>query len=114
MNIGFIGLGKMGTGMATNILRKGHKLTVYDLRQQAAEPLLKEGATWAKTPKEVAQSIEITFTSLPGPKEVDQVSLGKDGIIEGIHPADIYVDLTTNSPDAVISLYHKFKEKALM
>jgi 3-hydroxyisobutyrate dehydrogenase-like beta-hydroxyacid dehydrogenase len=111
MNIGFIGLGNMGIRMANNILKKGHKLTVYDLRKEAAKPLLELGASWAETPKAVAQASEITFTSLPGPKEVDQVALGKDGIIEGIRPGDIYVDLSTTFPETGRNLYSKFKEK---
>jgi 3-hydroxyisobutyrate dehydrogenase-like beta-hydroxyacid dehydrogenase len=111
MHIGFIGLGNMGIGMATNILRKGHKLTVFDLRKKAAEPLLEAGASWAETPKAVAKASKITFTSLPGPKEVDQVALGKNGIIEGIRSGDIYVDLSTNSLKGIHNLYDKFKEK---
>jgi 3-hydroxyisobutyrate dehydrogenase-like beta-hydroxyacid dehydrogenase len=111
MKIGFIGLGNMGFGMATNILKKGHKLTVHDVRKKVAEPLLAAGAIWADSPKAVAQASEITFTSLPTPNVVDQVALGKDGIIEGIHPGDIFIDLSTNSPDSVRNLYNKFKEK---
>lgn len=110
MHIGFIGIGHMGIHLAMHILKKGYPLTVYDIRQEAAEPLLKAGASWAASPKAVAQASEITFTSLPGPKEVDQVALGKDGIIEGIRPGDIFVDLSTNLPESVQNLYDKFKE----
>lgn len=111
MKIGFIGLGHMGFGMANNILKAGHSLIVYDIKKQLAEPLLKDGASWADTPKDIAASSEIIFTSLPGPKEVEMVALGKNGILEGIKPGCIYVDLTTNSPDVVRNLYNLFKEK---
>ncbi len=67
MNIGFIGVGIMGSGMANNLLKTGHNLTVNDLRQGAAKPLLDAGALWADTPKVVAEASEAIFTSLPGP-----------------------------------------------
>jgi 3-hydroxyisobutyrate dehydrogenase-like beta-hydroxyacid dehydrogenase len=111
MKIGFIGLGNMGFGMATNVLKAGHKLTVYDIRRKVAEPLLKAGASWAETPKGVAEASEIVCTSLPGPKEVEEVALGPNGIIEGIIPDGVFIDLSTNSPEVVRRLYDKFKAK---
>lgn len=111
MKIGFIGLGNMGFGMATNVLKAGHYLKVYDIRKAAAKPLLDAGAVWAATPKAVAEGCDMVFTSLPGPPEVEEVALGENGIIEGIRPGGIYVDLSTNSPDRVQILYDRFKEK---
>jgi 3-hydroxyisobutyrate dehydrogenase-like beta-hydroxyacid dehydrogenase len=111
VNIGFIGLGHMGLWMANNILKAGHSLTVYDIKREAAEPLLKKGASWAETPKEVAEVSEVIFTSLPGPKEVELVALGADGILTGIKPDCVYIDLSTNSPDMSRKLYDRFKEK---
>jgi 3-hydroxyisobutyrate dehydrogenase-like beta-hydroxyacid dehydrogenase len=111
VKIGFIGLGHMGFGMAANIKKAGHTLTVYDINRQAAEPLLKDGAVWAATPKDVAAASEIIFASLPGPKEVESVALGASGILEGIQPGGIFVDLTTNSPEMVRKVYDRFKEK---
>jgi 3-hydroxyisobutyrate dehydrogenase len=111
MKIGFIGLGHMGYGMAANILKTGHALTVYDIKREAAEPLLKDGAAWAATPKDVAVASEIIFASLPGPKEVESVALGVNGILEGIQPGGVFIDLTTNSPEMVHKVYDRFKEK---
>ena len=111
MEIGFIGLGTMGCGMAANISKAGHSLTVYDINREAAEPLLKNGAAWADTPKDVAAASEIILTSLPGPREVELVALGTNGIIEGIYPGSVYIDLTTNSPEMVIKVYDRFKER---
>lgn len=65
MNIGFIGLGNMGMGMASNILKAGYSLTVHDLRREIAKPLLDKGASWAESPKALAKVSEIVFTSLP-------------------------------------------------
>lgn len=111
MNIGYIGLGNMGMGMAVNILKAGHALAVYDIRKEIAEPLLKSGASWMDTPKAVAIASDIIFTSLPGPKEVEEVTLGTNGIIEGIHPGMILVDVTSNSPTLIRQVYDQFKQK---
>ena len=70
MKIGFIGLGTMGRHMASNLMKGGYELVVNDVRREAAAPHLKAGATWADTPKAVAEATEIVFTSLPGPIEV--------------------------------------------
>ena len=84
--VGFIGLGNMGGGMSANIQRAGYPMIVYDLREEAALPLLEGGAHLANTPAEVAAASDITFTSLPGPYEVEAVSLGSDGVLQGIRP----------------------------
>ena len=75
-DIGFIGVGNMGFGMANNMLKAGHHLTINDVRRDAASPLLEEGAQWADTAQQVAAQSEITFTSLPGPPEMEAVALG--------------------------------------
>jgi 3-hydroxyisobutyrate dehydrogenase len=111
VKIGFIGLGHMGLGMAANLLKAGHSLTVYDIKRENTSTLLKEGACWANTPKEVASTSEIVFASLPGPKEVESVALGANGILEGIKPGNVFIDLTTNSPEMVRKVYDRFKEK---
>jgi 3-hydroxyisobutyrate dehydrogenase-like beta-hydroxyacid dehydrogenase len=111
MNIGFIGLGTMGLAMASNVLKAGFPLTVYDIRKEIAEPLLKAGASWGDNPKSIAQTSDIIFTSLPGPKEVEAVALGANGILEGIRKGSIYVDLSTNSPTLLRKIHGIFKEK---
>ncbi len=111
MNIGFVGLGKMGSAMAANMQKAGHSLTVQDVRKEAADSLLKNGARWADTPKSVAEASDIVFSSLPGPKEVEAVALGKNGIVEGIRPGAIYVDLSTSLPKLIRHIYDVFKQK---
>ena len=85
--IGFIGLGNMGGGMSLNIQRAGYPLVVYDLREEAARPLLEGGARLANTPAEVSELSDITFTSLPGPKEVEAVALAMPGCWRASGPA---------------------------
>ena len=80
MDIGFIGVGNMGAGMANNLLKAGHSLTIHELVRERATPLLEQGAKWADSPREVAAASEITFTSLPGPLEVEAVALGEGGM----------------------------------
>jgi 3-hydroxyisobutyrate dehydrogenase-like beta-hydroxyacid dehydrogenase len=111
MKIGYIGLGNMGGGMAASILRAKYTMTVNDVRKEAAKPFLDGGASWADTPKAVAESSDIVFTSLPGPKEIEAVALGKDGIIEGIRPGSVYIDTSTSSAQLIRHIYDVFKEK---
>ncbi|MFQ5933531.1 MAG: NAD(P)-dependent oxidoreductase, partial [Dehalococcoidia bacterium] len=70
-----------------------------------------QGATWAESPKEVAQASEIILSSLPGPPEVEEVALGPDGIIEGIRPGSVYIDLSSISPNLARRMYGAFAEK---
>ena len=83
MDIGFVGLGNMGGPMAVNMAKKGHKLTVHDLRKESAIELLEMGAEWSDTPKGVVTNNEVVFTSLPVPRDVETVVLGENGIVEG-------------------------------
>ncbi|PKB83333.1 MAG: 3-hydroxyisobutyrate dehydrogenase [SAR202 cluster bacterium Io17-Chloro-G9] len=109
--VGFIGLGNMGGGMSLNIQKAGYPMVVYDLREEAARPLLEGGARLAGSPAEVARLSDVTFTSLPGPTEVEAVATGPDGVLEGIHPGAIYVDLSTSRPTLIRQIEPQFREK---
>ena len=113
MNIGFIGLGNMGGGMAANVLRAGHDLTVHDLRREAATPLLESGAAWADTPAELAAACDIVLTSLPGPREVEAITLGEGGILGGSTEGSVYIDLSTSSPMLIRSIAEDFAAKGI-
>jgi 3-hydroxyisobutyrate dehydrogenase-like beta-hydroxyacid dehydrogenase len=101
MKIGFIGLGRMGSHMARHIFEAGFDLMVYDIRREAAASLLQKGAAWANNPADMAKTCDIIITSLPGPKEMQEVVYGPNGLRLGWKAGDIYVDMTTNSPDIV-------------
>jgi len=109
--VGFIGLGNMGGGMSLNIQKAGYPMVVYDLREEAAKPLLEGGARLAGSPAEVARLSDVTFTSLPGPKEVEAVAMGLEGVLEGIRPGAIYVDLSTSRPTLIRQIEPRFREK---
>ncbi len=113
MNIGFIGLGNMGGGMAANVLRAGYDLTVHDLRREAATPLLESGASWADTPAEVAATSDVVLTSLPGPREVEAIALGESGVLEGSTSGKVYIDLSTSSPTLIRSIAEDFAAKGV-
>ncbi len=108
MELGFIGLGTMGSSMALSVLKAGHHLTVNDINRDAAGPHLEAGAVWADNAREVAAASDILFTSLPGPPEVETVALGERGILAGISPGKVYFDLSTNSPTLIRRLHDAF------
>jgi len=111
MKVGFIGLGTMGASMAANLQKAGHDLVVHDIRRAAAERHLAAGAVWADSPKALAEQVEVIFTSLPGPPEVEAVALGPSGLLAGMKPDTAYFDLSTNSPTLVRQISAKFAEK---
>ncbi len=113
MRIGFIGLGMMGSHMVANLQKAGHELVVHDVRRETAEPALKRGARWAETPADAARQSEIVMTSLPGPKEVEQVVLGENGVIHGVQPGSFYVDVSTSSPTLIRRIYAVLKERGV-
>jgi 3-hydroxyisobutyrate dehydrogenase len=113
MKVGFIGLGTMGRHMASNLMKGGHQLVVNDVRREAAAPHLQAGATWADTPRAVAEATEIVFTSLPGPVEVEAVALGEQGLMAGLAAGKAYCDLSTSSPALVRRIHEAFKRKGI-
>ena len=113
MDIGFIGLGAMGRHMARHLQTAGHTMTVHDIRREAATPFLEAGATWGDTPQDVAQAAEVVFTSLPGPADVESVTIGTDGIIAGALFGQVYVDLSTNSPVLTRQLHAEFASRGV-
>jgi 3-hydroxyisobutyrate dehydrogenase-like beta-hydroxyacid dehydrogenase len=113
MKIGFIGLGAMGRGMAANLQKAGHDLVVHDVRQEAASDYLENGATWAATPRELAAEVELVFTSLPTPQDVEAVALGENGLAAGFSEGYAWFDLTTNSVEVVRRLHAVLAEKGV-
>src|SRR5215470_10404715 len=109
--VGFIGLGTMGGRMATNLQKAGFRLIVHDLTRQAASHHLNAGAVWADTPRAVASQVDVVFTSLPEPADVETVGLGADGLLAGIRPGAAWFDLSTNAPGVVKKLNAAFAEK---
>jgi len=98
MKVGFIGLGTMGAPMARNVQKKGHTLVVFDVNRASVDALVASGATAAASPKAVAAASDIVITMLPDAPDVERAALGHDGIVHGIRPGAIYVDMSTIDP----------------
>jgi 3-hydroxyisobutyrate dehydrogenase len=113
MKVGFIGLGMMGGGMAANLRKAGHDLVVYDLRPECGKPLVAAGAKWAQTVADVARDAEVVFTSLPGPKDMQEVGVGEGGLLASMRRGAVWFDLTTNSPTVVRKVAARFREKGV-
>lgn len=111
MKVGFIGLGTMGAFMAANLQRAGYQLVINDIRREAGANRIAAGAVWAETPKELAAQCEVIFTSLPGPKEVEAVVFGPDGLLAGIQPGAAYFDLSTNAQSLMLRVGEAMAEK---
>ena len=110
MKVGFIGVGTMGAGMASNMQKGGNELVVNDLTMQSASRHLAAGATWAATAREVAAACDLVFTSLPAPADVKAVGAG---MIDGFKPGSAWFDLSTNAVDVVRSLHAEFAAKGV-
>ena len=80
--VGFIGLGNMGGGMAGNIQAAGYPMVIHDINEAATRPFLEAGAHLANSPADVASQCDVTFTSLPGPREVEAVAVGQEGVLQ--------------------------------
>ena len=96
--LGFVGLGVMGSGVARRLLDAGHTVTVWNRTRAKADPLLDAGANWASSPREVAERSEIVFTMVTNTEAVRAVTEGPDGILAGLAPGKVYVDMSTASP----------------
>ena len=101
MRVGFIGLGNMGGPLAGFVLEAGFSLVVHDLRREAAAPLLERRAVWADSPRDVAAQCDVICTCVPGPPEMQAVTLGARGILEGVKRGSVVIDHTTNAPAIV-------------
>jgi len=113
MKIGFIGLGMMGRGMAGNLQKAGHDLVVHDIAKQMAAPFIEKGATWADTPKAVAEACDLVFTSLPTPADVENVCNGENGLASGFRKGAAWFDFSTNALSVVRKLNSELAAKGV-
>ena len=110
MSIGFIGIGTMGKPMVRNLIDAGHDMVLHDTNPATYNDFNFDAVTIAQSPAEVAASTEVIFTSLPGPSELESVTLGKGGIIEGINPDAVQVDTSTVSPSTIEKISKEFSK----
>ena len=110
MKVGFIGLGIMGAGMAHNLARSPHELVVHDLDRERGRPFEEAGATWADSVADLAGSVDVVLTSLPGPKQMREVGLGEHGLLSTMRSGGVWFDVTTNSPTLVREVHAACRE----
>ena len=102
MRIGFVGTGTMGTPIASCLVAAGHELAVFDVREEATAALVGQGAAAAGSAFAAAREAEVVFTSLPGPRQVEEVALAPQvGLLAGLREGGAYIDLTTNAPQTI-------------
>lgn len=111
--IGWIGTGVMGKSMCVHILKNGYALSVYNRTREKTGELCKEGANWLATPGDVAAASDVTFTMVGEPADVEQVILGKGGVLERSHPGSVIVDMTTSEPSLARRIYEEAKGKSV-
>ena len=96
--IGFIGLGIMGTPMSGHLIKAGHKVVCYDLMPAAVERVVAMGAIAGASAKDVARQVEVVISMVPDSPDVEKVYLGDEGVLEGVEPGTLLIDMSTISP----------------
>src|SRR5205807_7838943 len=114
MSIGFIGLGAMGAGIVPRLMAAGHAVTGWNRSRAKAEPLIQTGMRFADSPRAVAAASDIVFSIVTDATAVREIALGPDGIIAGLEPPGIYVDMSTIAPDASRAVAAAFADKGLV
>lgn len=113
MTIGFIGTGVMGKSMAKHLWNAGFPLIIYTRTKEKAEELLKEGVTWASSPKEIAQTADIIISMVGYPQDVEEVYLNEDGLIPNAPEGTYLIDMTTSTPSLAKKLYEEGKKRGI-
>jgi 3-hydroxyisobutyrate dehydrogenase len=109
--IGWIGTGVMGSSMCRHIIDKGFNTFVHNRTKKKAKKLVDAGATWVNSPKAVAQNSDVIFTMVGFPRDVKEVYFGSKGVINGVKPGSILVDMTTTEPSLSKEIYKEAKLK---
>ena len=114
MKVGYIGLGLMGKPMALNVLKAGFPLVVHNRSREAVNQLVSEGAAEAFTPADVASQVDVVFTNLPDSPDVEEVALGKNGVIQAARSGLIFVDNSTIKPASARKISDILGEKGVL
>lgn len=110
-NLGFIGLGVMGSRMAKRLLDAGHTVTGYNRTRSKAQGLLDAGMAWGETPRAVAETADITFSMVTNTEALQSITEGPEGLLAGLNLGKIYVDMSTVSPVFSRELAKRVAEK---
>ena len=108
--IGMIGLGNMGSAVARNIQRADYPLYVYDINKEAGKKVIDKGAIVTNSPKELLNNVDIIVSMVFGPKEIEDVLKGENGMLQTSCKDKIWIDLTTSSPTLMRNLANEFQD----
>jgi len=109
--LGFIGTGGMGSGMAANLIKAGHRLLVHDLRREVTRNLESQGAEFKESPKTVAEGSELVLSMLPYNEAVKEVGLGKGGLHEATQGAKLWIDCSSIDKKTILEVDRQLKGK---
>ena len=110
-NLGFVGLGVMGSEMVNRLLGKGHTVTGYNRTRAKAEWLVKKGMKWADSPRAVSAAADITFSMVTNSEALEAIVEGPDGMLSSLSAGKILVDMSTVSPEVSQSIAAKVRQK---
>lgn len=113
MRFGFIGLGKMGGGLARNLIKAGYEVKLFDINKEAVERTLKVGGTLASTTEEAASGVDCLFTSLPMPADLENLLLGEKGLYQVMKSGATHIDVSTIDPKTARKLADSAEVKGL-
>jgi 3-hydroxyisobutyrate dehydrogenase len=109
--LGFVGLGVMGSQMVSRLLDKGHTVTGYNRTKAKAQWLIDKGMKWADSPRAVAAASDVTFAMVTNAAAIAAVTDGTDGIIAGLGPGKLFIDMSTVSPEVSRATAAKVRAK---
>jgi 3-hydroxyisobutyrate dehydrogenase len=110
-NLGFVGLGVMGGNMVARLLEKGHTVTGYNRTRSKAQWLIDRGMKWGDSPRAVSAAADFTFSMVTNAAAIDSITEGPDGILAGLRPGKLLIDMSTVSPTASRTLAAKVRER---
>lgn len=109
--LGFIGTGGMGSGMAANLIKAGHRLVIHDLRREQCSSLESQGAVFKESPRTVAESCDIVLSMLPYNEAVQAVGLGDGGLHQATGGAKLWIDFSSIDKKTIIDVSHHLAQK---
>jgi 3-hydroxyisobutyrate dehydrogenase len=110
-SIGVIGLGQMGVSIARRLIAAGYPLTVYNRTKNKADSLLQMGASWADSPGELVEKVDVTITIVSDNQAIEKLALDEGGFLNSLTPAKILIEMSTLTPATVRKLFSKIREK---
>ena len=110
-NLGYIGLGVMGSRMVNRLLEKGHTVTGYNRTRTKAQWLIDKGMRWADSPRAVIEAADVTLSMLTNSAALEEVAAGPNGVVSGITAGKIYVDMSTVAPATSRTLAEQIRKR---